>query len=401
MKKQLVLALGLAVLATPALATKARLQALGEDVDGSFYINSTRNIFLNAAHINNHKDVVTFEWGNTVATGDINDPQDGDNFGQDTNSSPRGEGGLYRAQGNFVYGLHLGKASSASNAIRSAAGVSLNTAAEKNNIDFFLGGDAGIKWGANIGYSRSADAGAEGNGEQQALRSRLGIIAGDLEGFANIELQNTAEDETNEFDGDLSYQVGAIYNLHEYRLFIDYTRLGGEASAAGEENDISFQQIRLAAGRITRINDRATLFTRAQFTWAKAENEGSDGAFGTDPTSCSFSNVFACEKFKTMRLPLTIGFEYDATSWLILRASVSQSIWGREEDADNKRSLAETTQINAGATFRFGEFYIDGVIGNSSETGVADFPQGQSTAGGNGTLRSDVLMSRVSMTYRF
>ena len=43
MKKQLTVALGLAVLATPAFATKARLQALGEDVNGSYYVNDNRN----------------------------------------------------------------------------------------------------------------------------------------------------------------------------------------------------------------------------------------------------------------------------------------------------------------------------------------------------------------------
>jgi len=56
MKKQLTVALGLAVLATPAFASKARLQALGEDVNGSFYVNDLRNVFLNAANVNNYKD---------------------------------------------------------------------------------------------------------------------------------------------------------------------------------------------------------------------------------------------------------------------------------------------------------------------------------------------------------
>ena len=69
MKKQLTVALGLAVLATPAFATKARLQALREDIYGSYYINDNRNIWLNPAQITNHKDLVTFEWGDASGSG--------------------------------------------------------------------------------------------------------------------------------------------------------------------------------------------------------------------------------------------------------------------------------------------------------------------------------------------
>ena len=45
----------------------------------------------------------------------------------------------------------------------------------------------------------------------------------------------------------------------------------------------------------------------------------------------------------------------------------------------------------------FGDFVVDGLIGNNTSTG----PGAESTAGGVGTLRTDTLMSRVSMTYKF
>src|SRR5690554_693409 len=94
MKKQLTVALGLAVLATPAFASKARLMALGEDANGSFFINDNRNIFLNAAEANNHADLVTFEWGN--------------NNGADSDTDANAEGGILYSHKNLVYGLHLG-----------------------------------------------------------------------------------------------------------------------------------------------------------------------------------------------------------------------------------------------------------------------------------------------------
>lgn len=88
MKKQLIVALGLAVLATPAFASKARLQALGEDQYGSFYVNDNRNVFLNAANVNNHKDLATFEWGATTAA-------------TDATATPRSEGGVFKTMGTW------------------------------------------------------------------------------------------------------------------------------------------------------------------------------------------------------------------------------------------------------------------------------------------------------------
>src|SRR6476659_1261938 len=101
MKKQLTVALGLAVLATPAFATKARLQALGEDNYGSAYINDNRNVWLNAAQINNHKDLVTYEFGSNQTA--------------DNAATPRGEGGIFKAMGNMVYGVQFGGASTTAN----------------------------------------------------------------------------------------------------------------------------------------------------------------------------------------------------------------------------------------------------------------------------------------------
>ena len=65
MKKHITLALGLVVLSGSAFASKARLEALGQNADGSQFLSDSRNVFLNAAHLNYHKDFVTFEWGDT------------------------------------------------------------------------------------------------------------------------------------------------------------------------------------------------------------------------------------------------------------------------------------------------------------------------------------------------
>lgn len=382
MKKQLVVALGLSVLATSAFASKARLQALGEDQYGSFYVNDNRNIFYNAAQVNNHKDLVTFEWGDTSVA-------------QDSTGTPRAEGGVFKTMGNMVYGVYLGSESNTANGFRAASGLTGVGATEENNIDLFVAGDAGVKWGANVTYSKSADDETQNDANQQAIRTRFGVIAGDIEGFANINVTNKAEDSTGqEFKGKLGYQVGAIYNLNDYRVFAEYRSFSGEADGA-VDGDLKASQLQVGAGRSTRLNDKATLFTKAQLTWAKSENDnGVD--FGT-PASCNAASALGCEEFKAMFVPVTVGLEYDATSWLVLRTSIAQTIYGSQEDADNKKPFANSTVVNAGATLKFGEMSVDGVIGNSAD-GVGGTG---TTTTGKGNLRTDNLMSRVSMTYRF
>lgn len=388
MKKQLTVALGLAVLATPAFATKARLQALGEDNYGSAYINDNRNIWLNAAQINNHKDLVTYEFGANQTA--------------DNAQTPRGEGGVYKAMGNMVYGLQFGGASTTANGLRAGAG--LTGASEDNNIDAFVGGDAGIKWGANLGYAKSSNETRTTGASAESMRTRLGVIMGDTQAYANINLINNAKG-TNatgaKFEGDLGFQVGVIHAWEGNTLFADYRKFDAEGTVTGiGKGDIKSQQLAVGIGRVERLNDKSNLFLKAQYFMAKSDNDnGAALGVASAPflASCtSNANSFACDKAETSRVPVTIGLETEATSWLTLRGSVSQVVWGTNEINKNESTVANSTIINAGATLKFGELSVDGVVGNDA-TGSA--PQANGTA--SGQIRTDNLMSRVAMTYRF
>lgn len=396
MKKQLTVALGLAVLATPAFATKARLQALGEDTYGSQYINDNRNIWLNVAQINNHKDLVTYEFGGNATT--------------DSASSARGEGGVYKTMGNMVYGVHFGGASNTGNALRAGGGLITDVATdpvatgdEENNVDVFVGGDAGLKWGANLGYAKTSQENDPASSE--AMRTRVGVIMGDLQVYGNINLINNAKGEsqatggagTAKFEGKLGYQVGAIQAWDGNSVFVDYRSFDAEStlSATDAKEDVKSMQAEIGIGRVERLNDKTNLFVKASYFMRDIENDHGDGAVFQG--LCTNDVITACEEFKTSRVPVVIGLETDATSWLTLRASVAQVIWGSNEVNNTESSVRQSTAINAGATLKFGELSVDGVIGNADNTGV----QGENTASGNGTLRTDTLLTRVGMTYRF
>lgn len=385
MKTQLTVVLGLAVLATPAFASKARLQALGEDNYGSSFINDNRNIWLNAAQVNNHKDLVTYEFG-TERTGD-------------DAASPRGEGGVYKTMGNMVYGVHFGGASSSANLLRLAS-MGTAGAAEQNNVDAFVGGDAGMKWGANLGYAKTANENRASGAAGESMRTRLGVIMGDTQAYANVNLINWAKGSNGvKFEGDMGYQVGVIHAMNGNTLFADYRSFEAEANTGAAKNDISLKQIQVGIGRVERLNDKTNLFAKASFVQAETENEGSTSQFGggTAPAVCGTGNAaLFCEEYETMQIPVTVGLETEATSWLTLRASVGAVLWGSEEDKRDERSIQNATAVNAGATLKFGELSVDGVIGNGTAAGGVNANE---TA--DGQIRTDVLMSRVSMTYRF
>lgn len=415
MKLQLTVALGLAVLATPAFATKARLQALGEDSYGSAYINDNRNIWLNSAQVNNHKDLVTYEFG-----GNVN---------QDSNQTARGEGGAFKAMGNLVYGVQFGGASNTGNALRTGAGlldadvdadgnVSVTgTGLEENNLALFVGGDMGLKWGANLEYAKTAQEDSPTSSE--AMRTRLGVIMGDTQVYANVNLINNAKgvfdtpaiaplpaiNGTAKFEGDLGYQVGAIHAINGNTLFVDYRSFDMnsniQSGVINQKKDISSKQGEIGIGRVERLNDKTSLFLKGSYFMRDIANDhgkGAGAAAGVFGALCDAGLITSCKEYKTQRVPVVIGLETEATSWLTLRGSVSQVVWGNNKINGTESTVRNSTAINAGATLKFGELSVDGVIGTAD---AASAVAGENTAGGNGTLRTDNLMSRVAMTYRF
>lgn len=395
MKKQLALAAGLAVLAAPAFATKARLNALGEDQYGSYYVKDNRNMFLNAAAVNGYKDFVTMEWGNTKQTAGNNGND------ADTVSTPKAEGGAFFGHGNMVYGVYLGAESNTAAAFRSWASTNGAATSQNNNVDLFIGGDAGIKWGANIEYGKTSKVknASGGNGvddQQDMLLTRLGVDGGMWQAFANISLVNKAKTAAGgDFKGKTGFQLGGSYNLNDYVLFAEWRHFKGDDKA--NDTTAKVDMMMVGAGRQTKLNDKATLFTKASFQYAKGDNDGASNL--TINNDINNVVIFSGDKTtKAMALPVTIGLEYDAASWLVWRGSVSQVIYNSYKfDGDETGSLANNTIVRAGAGLKFGDMTVDGVIGNDNNGST----QGSNTSSGAGGLRTDQLMSRVAVSYKW
>src|SRR5690606_37446966 len=163
MKKIIALA-GLAVLATnTAEASKARLLALGENLEtaGSLYFSDNRNIFQNAAFIHEYKDGIYMEWG---AQGNENSSIGALNNKADTDTNPQAEGGFLKSHGKYVYGLHIGGESYITHEARSYLRLRNSQQIHQDNqIDLFFGAaeSEDFKWGVNLTYSNTKDDAAD------------------------------------------------------------------------------------------------------------------------------------------------------------------------------------------------------------------------------------------------
>lgn len=361
MKKQIVLAAGLAVLAAPAFASKARLAALGEDTNGSFYINDNRNIFLNPSEVLNHKDLVTYEWGTAAAS--------------DSEASPVAEGGLFRANGNMVYGVQFGRALGFNS---TAEDIQASTYDATNALDLFVGGDAGIKWGVQLTHSSQEDDATETKADVMDLR--VGVAQGQWAAYLAYGITGKAEDDANdrEVERKSPLEIGGSWKWDAYTAFAQYASSKFEGDNTTEE-EIKSNSMMVGVARQDKLNDKATLFTKVSYMDSKSEEKTTD------------------DEEKSKALPVVVGMEYDAASWLTLRGSISQNvIIGSTETNGDKTTTANSTNVNTGASLKFGDLTVDGLIGTSGNDGVAD-----TTGQESGALATDRLMTRVSMTYRF
>jgi hypothetical protein len=367
MKKLLTLGAALSLLSTSAFASKARLIALGENQDGSFFIEDNRNIFLNPATVMSNKDIVTMEWGNsgnqTTGTGS-------------SDTTPNSEAGVIYSTGTFVYGLHLGSESKAYNDLR--FGNLDRNAAVDNALDFFVAGSADFNWGVNLTYSDTQD---ETTGvdfkEQKLMVVKIGIQKSNIDGFLHIATTNEADDEdaANKFEGDSDFKVGGSYQMNLYRVYGSFRKADYKIGSTDNKDQV----IQIGAGRNKKINDKATLFSKAELIIGEEK--------GTD-------------KEKSRLIPVSVGIESAIKPWMVLRGSVGTFVMSENKINGSKQTPANATNVNVGASFIFGELNIDGLIGTGND-GDGAGTQTTTTAGEQGILSTDNLMTRIALTYKF
>ncbi len=402
--KKIFLLLVLAGISTGAFASKARLEAFGEDKYGSLIFDHYRNIYLNMAAINDYKNFAIIEWGH-------------DSNGVDSPTAPNGEGGMTFSSGNMIYGLHFGYSSDTIGLLRNSifgfdgttgktatdAGAGGKNISANDVIDLMVGSEKGnMKWGAALQYSTSNDeTGTDLDAKQSAGALRLGVSTKKFNFGAIISLANKAEymvDTTTkaEFKGKLGLAFNGSYDLSkELRLFGQFQTIKAEGIGAVALSEISSNKIELGISKIYKFSETDFMFIKA--------------TINQDSKTLTLLATTKDGEQKDLYLPVTIGAEGLAKEWLKIRGSIAMVLYGSEDvtgdaitvtglstagalNAMGKKSQMGTATVNAGATLLFGDLAIDGLIGTTDTAG---------TSSKDGVLALDNLMTRVSMTYNF
>jgi len=425
MKKIMMTASAVMLLSTSAFATKARLQALGEDKDGSYYISDYRNIYINPAELNSMGNMAIFEWGGAGASATSGISR----ASLDLDNNTKAQGGvLYGLSNGIKIGAILGDETdvAALTRILSSNGGATNEGLQSadNVLDVFVAGKSAVNWGANLLYTSTKNEAASARYNQHSYAARLGASqdAWNVHLLLALGAKADAPDytKTPTYKGNFGARVGGGYDLSAenktFGMYESYTWDQTNSTTATRKG--AFSKAMLGFGHSKKVTDNSTMFIKlhGESTHIQLDSVGS----------------LAAAKIDRLAFPISIGFEHTSTEWLVLRGSVIQNLYGTVKDSGldtnfgtagagnmgavirslanqkygastsgtgGKKTLANSTQVNAGATLTFGSLSVDGLIGATPASRAGTPASAADTNGG--VLALDNLETRVGVTYKF
>lgn len=397
MKKTLLIA-ALTMMSASAFASKARLTALGASGINGVGARTTASDFTSVFDTP-HKlwevgDQALIEFGGTGVT---YDPA----TGAGTAITQNAEGGFLRSHNNTKWGAYVGRQSSsiqymlAGGRVATAAGTTSFTDASlgrlENPLNLMYGVKIGdLEWGFNVYYAASEHK--TGTTASANKKEAMGVSAGVRADRWNADIvvglgakveSNATATPNEEFKGTTSVKVGGEYAVNDDLLaYASAQNFGGKFTNNTNVETLDLDHMGLELGVESKIKSDVVHF----FYGAALQNI----------TEKNKANAAGIEKVEIMRLPLYFGFEADATSWLVLRASLRQNFLlnsvkastAANSDANND----DSTVAALGAGFKFGKLLVDGSL-SAGTTGNLNFNDG---TGGSGNF-----MSQVAATYMF
>lgn len=323
-----------------AMASKARVSAL----QGAADLVDTQTVFNNPAHIHLLKPHVTFELGQGTTTG-----------------NPKAEGGFLMEKDGTRWGAYFGHMSATQNLLRGATA----TAYPKmdNPVDFFYGRDG---WAVNLALSSSEDETT--TQKQSTAIVRYGLTAESWQFGVTAEVLASAENNSgsdNKFNGapvlGLTYEQAFGQWVFDASLTIADTK----QQASGVDNKVKMTAIELS------------------FLHRPVEGL----YYGVALNNSEFQ--VEDKKRKSMGLPLFVGLEKEALSWLVFRGSVRQNfLIGSTEDeiaGTKAKKNANDTSVAVGLGVKHGEFTLDGTLAGSS----------------SGKVDGNNVLTNAAVTYNF
>jgi hypothetical protein len=362
--KNLLLVLTLVITASPAFASRARLEALGEGKNGSYYINDSRNMFLNPASIVKSKKKLMLEFGST------NDSS----TGADSVGTSFAQGGFINTFGDFTYSLYLNNFSDTMaaaatcvdlNADGDCADVGENLGiAPQNAIEVQFAGEGFANWGIAL----TTAGNKQGDLNSSYLGARFGIDKDNLAMFGTIGISSKITNAgADVLKGNTKIDAGVTYGMDEMTVFGKFATSSNDVAVIGE---IANTSIGAGLGWNKEMTKSTHMFTRIEGNYATAKTAGATTS-------------------KSYLVPVVLGAETQALSWLAVRGSISHALLGQTLTGTNNTTAGQT-YVAAGVGMSFGDVTIDGLVANGASAAAnTDFGFG------------DGMISRIAMSYNF
>lgn len=367
MKSLLTLAIVLA--STSAFATRARVTAL----QSAPHIVDAASVYSKPADIFAVSDSLTIESGKTNIV---------PNGGAGNSVTEGAEALMIRSSGDAKWALSLGhddvrSFSQRAEADANNAGIAI--IGQQNPFELSYGMKSGdMAWAGTLVYSNFNDKKAEV--KESTTGVKFGAATSTWDATVNLGLTDKWEASTtkDEFKGKSNVALrGGFWVASDMYAYANVAMGGYEVTDAGAV----VAEIKTTDVTVGAINT--------------VKSEGNEFFWGAGLASSQWKNSkatgAAIEKSSSLTLPLIIGVEANAASWLTLRGSVTQNVLIQNEKSETttatqseKSPGSNSTTFAAGAGLKLGKLALDGSI-----------------LAGTQKVNSADLLGTVGLTYAF
>ncbi|WP_374031883.1 hypothetical protein [Bdellovibrio bacteriovorus] len=336
--KKILVAAALTMAAAPAaMASKARVNALA----GSRQIVDIQTAFDRPYQFMALNTMATIEWGSADTKAATP--------GAVTEATPHAEGGFLMKSDDMAYGAYLGRRSEAFSTVVDASGIAglLN---EQNPINLYYASKMGEwTWGVTVKYSNGKDELNAGGATAEASSS--GLALGATNGTWDVELVQglTGKSElgADSVESKGMTQIGVGYKINDkMEAYGKYGMVKADITSGG--TDSTYEQSGFELGFVNTV----------------VNAEGANFFYGV-----AYSSGKIEDQAEVSALPVWMGIEADATSWMVMRASVKQNIIINETKvtaANDAKVNIDSIDFNAGLGLKLGKGMLDASFGTAN-----------------------------------
>ncbi|OFZ31685.1 MAG: hypothetical protein A2622_03665 [Bdellovibrionales bacterium RIFCSPHIGHO2_01_FULL_40_29] len=358
MKKLLVIAVALA--SVNAFGSRARMTALGS----SPHLVDTQTVYTNPSDMFYvGGDYVTVESGlTTTATQNAN-----------------AEGMVVRSMGDAKMGLSLGHQSTNASdwGLRSFAPnlTGPANANQQNPLELSYGMKTGdMAWGGTLVYSNYNDK--VNDEKESSTGARFGMRMGAIDFSVGLGLVNTVDTAATKYKGTIGLSGNVGYTMENMYAFAGVTNAGAKLENAAGTELANFTRMDIQAGVVS-----------------SNKKDGNEFFYGAKLFSRADKETIADTKTTILNLPIWMGLEVEASSWMAFRGSLTQNLVLLDNTKTETAGTATTetapgansTTAAFGAGLKFNKLTVDGTI----------------LATGLQTYSATALLSQVGVTYMF